>query len=55
MEAWTPLVWDVPTEASQRLGPFRVNGDVLDDGARPLALQAEGGVKGLVVVRDVEK
>ena len=48
MEVWPPLVWDVQAEASQHLDPFRVDGDVLDDGARPLALQAEGGGKGLV-------
>jgi hypothetical protein len=34
MEARPTLVRDVQMEAYQCLHPFRVNGDVLDDGAR---------------------
>jgi hypothetical protein len=33
-EAWPPLVRDVYAETYQRLCPLRVDGDVLDDGAR---------------------
>ncbi len=33
-EPWPPLVRDVQTETYQRLHPFRVDGDVWNDGAR---------------------
>ncbi len=33
-EPWPPLVWDVQVETYQCLRPFRVDGEVRNDGAR---------------------
>ncbi len=47
-EPWPPLVWDVQAETYQCLHPFRVDGDVRNDGARHR--KQKGIVKGLLVV-----